>query len=64
MIKVLSKEKAPYTHEYIGVTGYVSQDGELNHLALVTWVLPVEAMDDESQNAFHESEARILYEVE
>ena len=54
--------KAPNTHEYIGVTGYVSKTGELNHLALITWVLPVEAMDDESQRSLHEGEA--LVEVE
>ena len=50
-------------HEYIGVTGYLSKTGELNHLALVTWVLPVEAMDEESQRNFHESEVRVAEEI-
>ena len=54
--------KAPKPHEYIGVTGHVSKTGELNHLALVTWVLPVEAMDEESKRNFHENEASIAEE--
>ena len=54
--------KAPKPHEFIGITGYVSKAGELNHLALVTWVLPVEAMDEDSQRSFQESEANIAEE--
>ena len=49
----------PKPHEIIGITGFESKSGAVHDLALVTWVLPVEAMDDEGQRSFHESEARI-----